>query len=81
MVVNATNNSPIAGATVSTTLDSNTTMTDADGMFFLQTGFSDPEGETSYSIQVMKSGFQTLSNDWNWGNQPRNQWFGLQPQP
>jgi hypothetical protein len=79
MVVNANNNSPIAGATVSTSLDSNTTVTDADGLFFLQTGHADPSGETNYSIQVVKAGYQTLINDWNWGNQPRNQWFGLQP--
>jgi hypothetical protein len=80
MVVNAQNGQPVAGAVISTSLDGNTATSDADGLFFLQTGVMDYNGAASYSVQVNKSGYHLYSNNSNWGNQPRNLWLNLQPQ-
>lgn len=70
---------PIAGAIVGTSLDSNTVTTDANGNFFLQTSTVN-SSNLSYSIIITNAGYQTYNQSGNWGDRPRNQTFDLQAQ-
>lgn len=79
-VRNAQNFAVIAGATVSTSLDGSTTVTDSNGNFFLQTGVTSSESTQSYTVTVTRSGFNTFSQNTNWGDRPRNLQISLNPQ-
>jgi len=72
---------PIAGALVATSLDGNTATTDANGSFFLQTDTTRPPNQAPYSIIITRTGFQDFNENSNWGDQPRNNEFYLQPLP
>jgi hypothetical protein len=68
---------PIEGAVVSTSLDSQTATTDADGHFFLQTSTPANYSVTPYTITITKNGFLTFSQSWNWGDHPTGQTFNF----
>ena len=68
---------PIAGAVVSTSLDSQTATTDANGHFFLQTKTPANYSTTPYIITVTKTGYTTFSQSWNWGDHPVGQTFNF----
>ncbi len=60
--------SPISGATVSTSLDSRTATTDGSGHFFLETATA---GNVQvYRVTVTATGCQTYSNESGWGAHP-----------
>ena len=64
-------------ATVGTDLDGRTTVTDAQGRFFLITDTPSMGGLTDYTITIT-SGAQTKDyGPFNWGDQPRGQVFDL----
>ena len=72
-VVQATNAGPgaaIAGATVGTSLDSNTTVTDSAGHFFLQTGAPAVHGTDLYTVTVTAPGCRPGGATANWGDNP-----------
>jgi len=77
---------PVPGATVSTSLDSTTAVTDSAGCFFLQTNTPANYCCTPYTITITASGYPTFSQSWVWGDNPTNQVFymtgefGLQSQ-
>ncbi|MCD6048662.1 MAG: CarboxypepD reg-like domain [Verrucomicrobia bacterium] len=79
-VRNSSNSNPIAGATVSTTLSGATAVTDSNGMFFLQTDVTSSSFNMNYGITVNKTGFNTHSQNSNWGDRPRNLNIFLNPQ-
>jgi hypothetical protein len=79
-VKNSQNFAVIAGATVSTSLDGNTAVTDSNGNFFLQTGVTSSESTQSYTVTVTRSGFNTFSQNANWGDRPRTLQIWLSPQ-
>ena len=59
---------PVAGATVSTSLDAQTATTDASGAFTLQTVTTKPvEGCFEYTISVSAPGRPTFSVTGDWG--------------
>lgn len=69
---------PIAGAVVSTSLDSQTATTDANGHFFLQTKTPANYSTTPYTITVKNSsGIVSFSQSWNWGDHPGGQTFNF----
>lgn len=68
---------PIAGAVVSTSLDSQTATTDANGHFFLQTKTPANYSITKYTITVTKTGYATFSQLWTWGDHPVGQTFNF----
>lgn len=68
---------PIAGAVVSTDLDSQTATTDASGHFFLQTTTPANYSTTPYTISITKSGYPDFSQTWNWGDHPAGQTFNM----
>lgn len=75
---------PIAGATVGTSLDTVTAITDGTGRFFLATDTpvsSDPAGgnyrSTPYTIRVSAPGYQPISTVLSWGAFPTGQTFCL----
>ncbi len=73
----ATHTTPVAGATVGTGLDGRTTLTDAQGRFFLITDTPSMGGFTDYTITIT-SGPQTKDfGPWNWGDRPREQVFEM----
>lgn len=67
--------SPAAGAVVGTSLDAHTTVTDAEGRFFLTTGTPSPVGP--YTIQVTADGQVRQFGPFPWGDQPRGQHFEM----
>ncbi|MCP3925285.1 MAG: hypothetical protein GY714_22150 [Desulfobacterales bacterium] len=67
-------NLPIANATVSTSLDSATVVTDANGYFELKTNSNTEE---AYTITIQATGYQTFSVEHDWGMTPSNQTFYL----
>jgi hypothetical protein len=70
---------PVAGAVVSTSLDSNTAKTDAAGGFKLQTGTVAPSGSPCYTITITSPGLPTYSVHGLWGGQVLNQIFVMSP--
>ncbi len=68
---------PIAGAVVSTSLDSQTATTDAAGHFLLQTSTPANYSTTPYTITVTKTGYTPFSQSWNWGDHPTGQTFNF----
>ncbi len=68
---------PIAGAVVSTSLDSQTATTDAAGHFFLQTSTLANYSTTPYTITITKTGYPTFSQLWGWGDHPTGQTFNF----
>lgn len=62
---------PVAGALVSTSLDGQSTVTDAQGAFFLVTDTPAQGGTANYTIQVNSHAF----GPYQWGDQPREQEF------
>lgn len=70
-----TSNSPVQGAVVSTSLDSQTATTDANGHFFLQTNTLAEYSSTPYTITISASGYQTYSVEHTWGDHPVDQVF------
>ncbi len=79
-VRNSSNSNPIAGATVSTTLSGATAVTDGNGKFFLQTDVTSSSFNMNYGVTVNKTGFNTYSQNSNWGDRPRNLNISLNPQ-
>jgi hypothetical protein len=69
---------PIPGAVVSTSLDSQTAVTDAAGYFELRSGSTVP-GCQEYTIIITAGGHPTFSVTGVWGARPRDQVFGLSP--
>ncbi len=67
-------NQPIANATVSTSLDSVTVVTNSDGYFELRTNSA---SEGAYTITIQAEGYQTFDVDWNWGSHPSDQTYYL----
>ena len=70
-------NYPIQGAVVSTSLDSQTAVTDANGYFFLQTNTPADYCCTAYTITITADGYSTFSQADIWGNHPSNLEFYL----
>lgn len=68
---------PVAGATVGTSLDSRTTTTDAQGRFFLITDTPSMGGSASYTIHITSGAVQRSFGPWSWGDQPRDQIFDM----
>ncbi|MDA3832705.1 MAG: hypothetical protein PF495_04850, partial [Spirochaetales bacterium] len=73
----ADHTNPVQGAVVSTSLDSQTAITDANGHFFLQTNTPAEYSSTPYTITISASGYQTYSGTWTWGDHPVGQEFCL----
>lgn len=70
---NSSHTTPVVGAVVGTSLDGQTTTTDAQGRFFLITDTPSQNGAAIYTITV-SAGLQNRSyGPWTWGDQPRNQ--------
>lgn len=72
---------PVAGAVVSTTLDSRTATTDASGTFDLQTSTAVSSNQSSqcYTITITAPGLPTFNVHGLWGGEPSNQVFILSP--
>lgn len=68
---------PVAGAVVGTSLDGQTTVTDAQGRFFLVTDTPSQGGMADYTITITSGALPRNYGPWNWGDQPRNQVFEL----
>lgn len=71
---------PAIGATISTNLDSHTTMTDSSGRFFLETDTTG-DGAYSYTPYTIHISFESRTKNFgptSWGDQPRNQVFDMQ---
>ena len=68
---------PVAGAVVGTSLDGQTTLTDAQGRFFLVTDTPAQNGGALYAITVSAGPQNRSFGPGNWGDQPRNQVFGM----
>lgn len=68
-----THGAPVAGATVSTSLDAQTAVTDASGYFELK-GL--PSKECLYTIAITAAGYPKYSVTGGWGK-PKDQPFGL----
>jgi len=79
-VRNSSNSNPIAGAIVTTSLDGSQAVTDSNGNFFLQTGTIRSGMDQNYTVNVNKAGFNTFSQNSNWGDRPRNLNISLNPQ-
>jgi hypothetical protein len=76
-----TNVDPVAGATVSTSLDSATATTDTSGQFNLvtKTGPAKDYGCKSYTLTITATGHPTYSLTGIWGSNPKGQVFTLSP--
>jgi hypothetical protein len=72
---------PVAGAVVSTSLDSRTATTDASGTFDLQTttAVSSNQSSQCYTITITAPGLPTFSVHGLWGGTPSNMVFTLSP--
>jgi hypothetical protein len=70
---------PVAGAVVSTSLDSHTATTDAAGGFDLQTGTTATTSSQCYTITITFPGLPTYSVHGLWGTQATNQVFVMSP--
>ena len=70
---------PLSGAVVSTSLDSQTAITDANGHFVLTTSKRPAANCTPYTVRVTASGHPTYSLAGSWGVGARNQIFSLSP--
>jgi hypothetical protein len=68
---------PLVGAVVSTDLDSQTTVTDEFGRFFLETDTPATDGQSSYTISVTKGALHKDFGPGVWGDQPRDQTFEM----
>ena len=72
-------NAPVAGAVVGTSLDGQTTTTDANGRFFLVTTTGVGYGSTPYRITVTKAGYQPFDQQNTWGDHPAGQELHIAP--
>jgi hypothetical protein len=70
---------PVAGAVVSTSLDSHTATTDAAGGFNLQTGTAATSSTACYTITITFPGLPTYSVHGLWGDLATNQIFVMSP--
>jgi hypothetical protein len=70
---------PVAGAVVSTSLDSHTATTDAAGGFDLQTGTTATTSTQCFTITITSPGLPTYSVHGLWGAQVTNQIFVMSP--
>ena len=75
---NSLRSTPVAGATVGTSLDGRTTITDAAGKFFLETDTTGDFSSTPYTIIVTSGGAPKSFGPFPWGEQPREQNFELE---
>lgn len=75
---NSLRSTPVAGATVGTSLDGRTTVTDALGRFFLETDTPADFSATPYSIIVTNAAIPKFFGPGIWGDQPREQHFELE---
>jgi hypothetical protein len=72
---------PVSGAVVSTSLDGQTAITDANGDFILA---AQAEGDFSgvpYTVTVTADGFEPWTETRDWGNFPLYEFFILTPRP
>jgi hypothetical protein len=74
---NSSRTTPVAGAVVGTSLDGQTTVTDAQGRFFLITGTPSQNGTASYTINITSGALTKNFGPWS-GDQPRNQVFEME---
>lgn len=74
---NGSHTTPVPGAVVGTSLDGQTTVTDAQGRFFLMTDTPSQGGAASYSIIITSGAPPRSFGPWTWGDQPRGQVFEL----
>ena len=68
---------PIQGAVVSTSLDSQKVTTNSTGYFFLQTNTPANYSSTPYTITISFPNYGTFNQSWVWGDHPRAQTFYL----
>jgi len=68
----------VANATVSTSVDGQTAVTDASGHFNL-TSKATPDDCADYTIMITAAGFPPFSGTGKWGIHARHQLFGLSP--
>lgn len=71
---------PIQSAVISTSLDSQTTTSDQNGYFELETQTEANYSSTPYTITITASGYTTYSVYHTWGDHPSSQTFYLDPQ-
>jgi hypothetical protein len=77
--VNGSSHTPVAGATVGTSLDSVRTTTDNVGHFHLATATAGNYCCTPYTITVGAAGFEPLDATHTWGDNPSDQVLWLAP--
>ena len=72
---------PVSGAVVSTTLDSATTTTDANGYFVLKTNTGPAKDYScrTYTVTITAAGHPTYSVTGTWGAHPKDQVISLSP--
>lgn len=70
-----TKTEPVAGAVVGTSLDGQTTITDTNGNFFLQTDTSGDYSSKPYTITIKIGSNTTSLGPHSWGDHPVNQDF------
>lgn len=72
---------PVSGAVVSTTLDSATTTTDANGFFVLKTNTGPAKNYScsAYTVTITAAGHPTFSVTGTWGSHPKDQVISLTP--
>ena len=71
--------SPIPGATISTSLDLQTVISNENGYFFLQTDAAPVYSTTGYTVSINATGYQPYSQEHVWGDHPTAQIFNLIP--
>lgn len=68
---NSSHTARAAGATVGTSLDGRTTVTDANGRFFLETDTAGSNSGNPYTLKVSRGGPTKEFGPTTWGDQPR----------
>jgi hypothetical protein len=71
-----THTTPVSGAVVGTDLDTQTTVTDNSGCFFLETD-TPTIGMSLYTITVTTGETHKDFGPWSWGDQPREQSYEM----
>lgn len=72
---------PIVGAVISTSLDTQTATTDAAGNFKLSSKSPVSGGSAVYTVNIKANGYQPFSKSFAWGDHPAGQKFYLKPTP
>ena len=77
----SSDSSPIAGAIISSSLDSQTAISDGNGQFTLAPRVTGDISDIPYALIVNTPGFETYSETRFWGNQPLPELLFLDPAP